>query len=247
MRKQIIIKDLWFRYAEPLIRGINCSIEQGEVVSFIGSSGSGKTTLLKLLCGLLEPQKGSIEIDDVSLMMQQDVLLPWLTVLENVMLPGKLGQDSSRTVSKRDACKLLEEVGLLNSLHLYPKELSGGMRQRTALVRTLLQQKPILLLDEPFVALDIFLREQLYVLIRKLKELYSLTIVLVTHDIRDALMLSNRIVLLRDGDIQKEFSISENCHNDSYFLSNLEKKIRDAFLENQEDCASLYSVNITSL
>lgn len=198
----IEIDSLTFGYLDkPLLNHLTLSVKRGEIVSIIGPSGSGKTTLFKLIAGLCTANHGTIRASSLSYMMQEDLLLPWKTVLENVLFAFELKNipKQSRRACEIQAMQLLQDVGLEGFEHYYPITLSGGMRQRVSLARSLLFQKPLLLLDEPFGAVDIFRRKDLYTLLKKIKEKYSLTILLITHDLRDAIELSHRIYYLDQG------------------------------------------------
>lgn len=235
MSSQILIDDLTFSYeSKPLIRNLSLSVQAGEILTLIGASGSGKTTLLKLLCGLLDSPKGCVTLCHESLptakrhvafMMQQDVLLPWRTIVGNVMLAAELANIG---VKKTEALDLLRRVDLAHCADLFPDALSGGMRQRVALARVLLQKRPILLLDEPFANLDVLLREQLYILLRTLRSQLGLTIILVTHDFRDALVLSDRVALLSNGNIAQQWTIPPELLQDPLAMAEWQKNLRDA-------------------
>ncbi|MDN3507303.1 MAG: ATP-binding cassette domain-containing protein [Simkaniaceae bacterium] len=192
------IRDLCFGYSDDLIIDhLSMSVSFGEIVALIGESGSGKTTLFQLITGLRTAQHGSIDIDgDVSYMMQDDLLLGWRTVLDNIMLADEL---EKITASKQKALELLGDVGLAGYAKYYPDELSGGMRQRVALARSLMFSRPLLLLDEPFGAIDHTKRQELYLLVRRLQKKYGLTILFITHQIDDAKALADRIFFLESG------------------------------------------------
>ena len=237
MAINVVVDNLSFGYGKlPLLQDLSLSLKAGEIVTLIGLSGSGKTTLLKLISGLLSVSNDTITLcndyhpkarQHVAYMMQQDLLLPWRTVLENVTLAAEMGH-SNRNV-QTEALHILGLVGMSDCAHLYPEELSGGMHQRVSLARTLLQKRPILLLDEPFAALDVLLREQLYLLLRQIRDRYGLTILLVTHDFRDALVLSDRILMLAKGKIDQEWSIPADQRDDrSWYL-----RLREALLLSQ--------------
>lgn len=225
LMKQPILKieDLSFSYlSHHVLDKISFNLEKGEVGTFIGGSGSGKTTLFKLLTGILTPSAGTISIaghetqlahHHVACMMQEDLLLPWRSIIRNVTLLSELGIDPHSSVIE-EAYELLEEIGLSGCEELFPNQLSGGMRQRVSLARALLQKRPLLLLDEPFGSLDVSLREQMYVLLRKLQHKHNTTILMVTHDFRDALTLSDRIFLLGNGKIRAEWKVTDEIRND---------------------------------
>lgn len=179
-------------------------INERDFVSIIGPSGCGKTTIFNIIAGLLEPDSGTInfrgeEIESlrgrVGYMMQKDLLFPWRTVLGNVMLGLETrGVDAGKAVDK--ARIYLQQFGLAGFENAYPKMLSGGMRQRVALIRTLIMDPDILLLDEPFSALDYQTRLYLEGVLKEAVETYNKTVILVTHDIDEAVALSKRVVVL---------------------------------------------------
>lgn len=176
----------------------------GEFIAVVGPSGCGKSTLLRLIAGLMPLTEGAIAINgrevreprqDVALMLQQPTLLPWQTALENTLLPRKLkgGLDE---VSEQEAYELLALVGLSGFEHAYPKHLSGGMTQRVALARLLMVGAAVLLLDEPFAATDQLTREHLNVELLKIHAETGATAVLVTHNITEAILLGDRVIVM---------------------------------------------------
>lgn len=205
--------------ATEALRDINLTIQKGEFVSFIGPSGCGKTTLLSIIAGLFSPTVGSVLIENqkifgnkelsIGYMLQQDYLFPWKTIEENVTL-GLTLQKSDEDKS-RIASTLLQDVGLPPVEKKYPRELSGGMRQRVALARTLAVDPKILLLDEPFSALDYQSKLKLEDLVFEMLKQYGKTAVLVTHDIGEAIAMSDRIFLFsaRPGRLHKTFEVPE--------------------------------------
>jgi NitT/TauT family transport system ATP-binding protein len=181
-------------------------IEPGEVVSVVGPSGCGKSTLLKIIAGLI-PFSGEILIDeepisgphhDIGFMFQSAVLFPWRTVLDNVLLPARLRRDKDPATAER-ARKLLDLVGLDKMALALPNELSGGMQQRAALCRVLLNDPHILLLDEPFASLDEFTRERLNLELMSIQESTGKTVVFVTHNVIEAVFLSDRVAVMSKG------------------------------------------------
>ncbi|MGJ9382301.1 spermidine/putrescine ABC transporter ATP-binding protein [Salipaludibacillus neizhouensis] len=209
------------------IENINLTIEKGEFISFIGPSGCGKTTLLSLVSGLILPTKGQIILDGVPIekptpetgyMLQQDYLFPWLSIEENILLGLKILDKTSKEEKERPI-KLLEQLGLLDKLKNYPYELSGGMRQRVALVRMLSTDPELLLLDEPFSALDYQSKLKLEDLVFSTIRAHKKTAILVTHDIGEAIAMSDRIILLagRPGRIQNEFIIPKQLSQELPF------------------------------
>ena len=176
----------------------------GEFVSIVGPSGCGKSTLLRLIAGLIPLTDGSIAVNgrevteprqDVALMFQRPTLLPWRTALENALLPPKLGGKRSDG-DERQAYELLELVGLQGFEHTYPRHLSGGMQQRVALARLLMVGVDVLLLDEPFAAVDQLTRERLNLELLRVHERMSATALLVTHNITEAILLADRVIVM---------------------------------------------------
>jgi NitT/TauT family transport system ATP-binding protein len=197
-----------FRRADGSLHRVlaECSlaIERGEFVSIAGPSGSGKTTLFNVIAGLAAPQSGTVTIGGarvdgpsarVAYMLQKDLLMPWRTTLENVTLGLEIRGVPAREARRRGS-ELLERYGLAGSEGLYPGALSGGMRQRAALVRTMVLEPEIVLLDEPFSALDYQTRLMLECDVRRIIGERGCTAILVTHDIDEAVSISDRVVVL---------------------------------------------------
>lgn len=236
------INSLHFSYNEKnILNGLSLSVEEGEIVALIGISGSGKTTLFRLITGLIAPTNGRILIKGSEMpqgallttyMRQEDLLLPWRTVLENLLLFTELGKkrEKSRREFIDEALLLLKGVGLEGREKTYPNELSGGMRQRVSLTRALLQNRPLMLLDEPFASLDVIIREQLYSLMRDIRDRYNKTILMVTHDFRDAMALADRIVILSRGKIADAHLITPDMRHDPVASNGLIQKIRAQLL-----------------
>lgn len=193
------------------LHDLTLSVSRGASVAFVGPSGCGKSTLLKLISGLLPATRGSVRVEgqpvtaplkNVGMAFQNPVLLPWRRVLDNVMLPleiakenrEKLARDRARWEGK--ARELLRTVGLADVDDRFPRELSGGMRQRVSLCRSLIHDPEFLLLDEPFAALDAFTREEMWELHQTLRQARQFTSVLVTHDLREAVFLSDTVYVL---------------------------------------------------
>ena len=186
-----------------LFSGLNFSVGAGEIVSIVGRSGAGKSTLFNLVSGLLSPQSGRIEVGRradggagrIAYMLQKDLLMPWRTVLQNALL----GIELYRKVTPHDiarAREMLARYGLTSVVDAYPQALSGGMRQRVALTRTLLVDPTLVLLDEPFSALDYETRLALEDDVMALRQSSGTSVVLVTHDIEEAIAMSDRVILL---------------------------------------------------
>ncbi|PJF43218.1 MAG: nitrate ABC transporter ATP-binding protein [Candidatus Thermofonsia Clade 1 bacterium] len=179
-------------------------IEQGEFVSLIGQSGSGKSTLCNLIAGLLTPDSGEIRLNGalingqtghVGYMPQRDLLMPWRTVLQNVILGAEIARKPLEQARQR-ARSLLPLFGLEGFADAYPRQLSGGMRQRAALLRTILMDRPLLLLDEPFGALDALTRREMQNWLMTVWAQLQPTVLFVTHDVREAALLSDRVLVL---------------------------------------------------
>ena len=176
----------------------------GEFVSIVGPSGCGKSTLLRLIAGLIPLTDGGISVNgrevteprqDVALMFQRPTLLPWRTALQNALLPPKLGGKLD-DAAERQAYELLDLVGLSGFEHTYPRHLSGGMQQRVALARLLMVGVDVLLLDEPFAAVDQLTRERLNLELLRVHERLSATALLVTHNIQEAILLADRVIVM---------------------------------------------------
>jgi NitT/TauT family transport system ATP-binding protein len=195
------------------LKDINCSIREGDFVSIVGPSGCGKSTLLRILAGLLDYSEGSVTMDDlpvhgtrrdVGVVFQNSILLPWRTVLENVMLPAEvLGLDPKS--ARQRARELLAMVRLEGFENRLPGELSGGMQQRASIARALLHDPRILLMDEPFGALDAMTREQMNMELQRIWAESRKTIVLITHSIPEAVFLGDVVFVMtaRPGTLER--------------------------------------------
>ena len=197
--------------------GVTVDIRPGEFVSLLGPSGCGKTTLLRMIAGLESPRSGSLKIDgedvtephaELGMVFQNDLLMPWRTVRDNVLIQAEVRGIKSPEMRKR-ALELLVQVGLGGFENKYPKELSGGMRQRVGICRALLHQPRLLLMDEPFAALDAITRDQISVDLADIAYRMGTTVVFVTHSITEAVFLSDRILVMsaRPGRIAAEVDI----------------------------------------
>ncbi|MCE7567500.1 ABC transporter ATP-binding protein [Aliivibrio fischeri] len=202
----VIISNGTLRYTDshsPIISGLKMTIPKGKWTAILGRSGCGKTSILRYLTGLLKNKvvwSGDIHIDgaesiegNIAYMAQQDLLMPWLNVIDNVCFASKFSED--RAEDKNRAFELLELVGLKGHERSMPSQLSGGMRQRVALARTLMQDKPLVLMDEPFSALDAVTRYRLQDLAAQV--LVGKTVLLITHDPQEALRLNDRIYIMK--------------------------------------------------
>ncbi|WP_343551006.1 ABC transporter ATP-binding protein [Pantoea sp.] len=196
MSQDIVFDHVGFSWDDkPLCQQLNLHLRGGKTTVMLGRSGIGKSTLLRLVAGLLTPQQGEVQgvSGQVAWMGQQDLLYPWLTVLENVMLSARL---SGEKPDRQRALALLEQVKLGDVAHAPPNHLSGGMRQRVALARTLYAQRDVVLMDEPFATLDVMTKLSLQTLTASL--LKGKTVLLVTHDPLEACRMADDILLL-DG------------------------------------------------
>jgi ABC-type nitrate/sulfonate/bicarbonate transport system ATPase subunit len=195
------------RRGEPVaaLAGVSLHAEQGEVLVVVGPSGCGKSTLLELVCGLQEPDDGRLDCAPAALMPQSDLLLPWLSAVDNAALALRIAR-VPRARARAQAAALFAELGLAGFEQAMPAELSGGMRQRVAFVRTLLSGKPVLCLDEPFGALDAITRAEMQQWLCDALAREPRTVLLVTHDVEEAALLGDRVLLLsrRPGRVIEE-------------------------------------------
>ncbi|MFP3466415.1 ABC transporter ATP-binding protein [Leifsonia sp. SIMBA_070] len=196
--------------APVVLDGVDLSIGDGEFVCLLGASGCGKSTILNLVAGLDEPSAGEVRVPSgpVAMMFQDAALLPWLTARRNVELALDLG-GLPRGKRRARVDELLELVSLSHAADRRPHELSGGMRQRVALARALAQDRHVLLMDEPFAAVDAITRDLLHVELERIWRRTGRTIVFVTHNVREALRLGQRVVLLssRPGRVADEWEV----------------------------------------
>ncbi|MBV9794821.1 MAG: ABC transporter ATP-binding protein [Actinobacteria bacterium] len=190
--------------------GVSLSVAPGEFVCLIGASGCGKSTLLSLVAGLEEPTAGTVSTGGrrVAFMFQEPALFPWLTAVQNVELPLR-ANGVGRPERRRRALELLDSVHLSGFAGKRPHELSGGMRQRVALARALAQDADVLLMDEPFGALDAMTRDLLHELLEGIWRRQGFSVLFVTHEVREAVRLGDRVVLLssRPGRVLEEFDV----------------------------------------
>ncbi|HDX9589285.1 ABC transporter ATP-binding protein [Bacillus sp. WLY-B-L8] len=193
-----------FHYDEkPIIEGLNAVVQEGELISIIGPSGCGKSTLFRLITGLEKENAGTIEVKGTTpagYMPQKDMLLPWRTIIENAALPLEC-QGVKKKEAQMKAQELLEQFGLQGYEKKQPKDLSGGMRQRVSFIRTLLTGGDLLLLDEPFSALDALTKASLQEWLFEQWKHWQKTILFITHDVEEALFLSNRIFVVTEQPI----------------------------------------------
>lgn len=215
MSALLSLRDLWVEYGDKVVlERVSLDVEAGSFVSIIGPSGAGKSSFLRVILGQEQPTRGSILLDgtplapecgpDRGVVFQRYSVFPHLSVLRNTVLGLECAQapltarlfGSARRAANDEAVEMLRAVGLGDSLHLYPAQMSGGMQQRLAIAQALIKRPRILLLDEPFGALDPGIRADMHVLINRLWRDYSLTIIMVTHDIKEAFSLGTRVLAL---------------------------------------------------
>ena len=223
MKNILDIKNLSYSFGNnPILKDINIHVNKNEMVAIVGSSGVGKSTLFNLIAGVLKKQVGEITINgsndyigNVAYMLQKDLLFEHKTIIDNVILPLIIAK-----VNKKEALeegnKILKQFNLDKYANKYPQQLSGGMRQRVALIRTYMFKRKIFLLDEAFSALDAITKKELHKWYLDLKKEFNLTTLLITHDIEEAVFLSDRIYILgnKPGEIIGEIKIKINPNQD---------------------------------
>jgi NitT/TauT family transport system ATP-binding protein len=202
------VQHIGKQYGDLLaVKDATFDVREGEFISIVGPSGCGKTTLLKMICGLLEPSSGQVTIHEQQvtssvpemILVFQDYsrsLFPWLTVRKNVLFPLKNRSDLNSAEKERRAQEAIQAVGLEDSFDQYPWQLSGGMQQRVAIARAIAFRPEILLLDEPFASVDALTRAELEDLVLRLQAKFKITVLLVTHDIDEAVYLADRVFVL---------------------------------------------------
>jgi ABC-type nitrate/sulfonate/bicarbonate transport system ATPase subunit len=199
------------RGAPPVValRDVTLRVGHGEIVAVVGPSGCGKTTLLELVCGLQRPDAGSVAAAAAVLMPQRDLLLPWFDAVDNAALALRCA-GAGRAEARERAHPLFAAFGLEGFERARPHELSGGMRQRVAFLRTLLAGKPVLCLDEPFASLDALTRREMQEWLAGALAREPRTVLLVTHDVEEAVMLADRVLVLsaRPGRVVRELAVS---------------------------------------
>ena len=222
------VRNVSFGYDErEIISNINLELRDNELVSLLGVSGSGKSTLFNIIAGLLKPDTGKViyrgeditgKSGIISYSFQKDLLLPYMTIEENVALPLLIKKEKkSKALVK--ANEMLKEFKLDAYAKKYPKELSGGMRQRIALIRTYLFSKDVSLLDEPFSALDAITKDEMHDWYMNMRRKYKTSTIFITHDVDEAILLSDRIYILGDGDIKTEIKIEASVRDNSFKLT----------------------------
>lgn len=231
----LTIENVSKRFGDnEVIQGLCLDVKAGEFVSILGPSGSGKSTIFNLVGGLLTPDEGKIQLQNksiigksgsISYMPQTPSLLPWRTILQNVLL----GQELQGEINREKAIEMIEKAGLNEFMYSYPHELSGGMKQRVAFIRALLSPQPIILLDEPFSALDELTRIDMQKWLLDIWDSHKPTILFVTHNIEEALFLSDRILVLshRPSHVINELKVPFSRPRGEELL------LEDQFLENK--------------
>lgn len=228
MNNIIEIKNLYKNYQTKkeeinVLKNINLYIKEGELISLVGESGVGKSTLLSIISGLENISSGTIKKKDnivISYMLQDNSLMPYLNVLDNCLLSLKIKKIYNKK-SKKDIINLLNKYGLKDYIYSYPNELSGGQKQRVSLVRALSVKPDILLLDEPFSKLDYKTKKDISLDIKKIVKENNMTMIMVTHDIEDAVNLSDKVIVLS----KKNKSIKNR------YVINYDNKTNDIFLK----------------
>lgn len=226
--EQLTVNNVSVSFDErKIIDDISIKLNKGEIVCLLGVSGVGKTTLFQVISGLHDPENGSVFIDDreitgkageVSYMLQKDLLLPYKTVIDNISLPLVI-KGMRKKKARETACEHIEEFGLSGTEKKYPHQLSGGMRQRAALLRTYLFSNEVALLDEPFSALDTITKSNIHRWYLDVMDKIKLSTIFITHDIDEAILLSDRVYILSGspGKITKEIVIKEKKPRDKNF------------------------------
>lgn len=255
MNNKIELKQLDFEFisGSPILNDISLSVEQGQLVVLLGPSGSGKSTLLNCICGLLQPVNGEISIfgetpqqavenKDIGYLFQDSLLMPWKSVEQNLQLSSILRSNSRKEhFSEQQVNHYLDLVSLREFRNYYPSELSGGMKQRVALARALIMEPRLLLLDEPFGALDLLTRLMLGVELTRIVSETNVTAILVTHSVEEAFLLGSTVYVLSKlpATIIDKYEVpfplprTEKILDTEEFKS-LEKKARDLLLSEWE-------------
>ncbi|WP_159881239.1 ABC transporter ATP-binding protein [Paenibacillus puerhi] len=209
------ITHRYIQDGQPVLQDLSLQVAEGEFVSLLGRSGCGKTTLLKMAAGLITPTEGRVSIagqpvtkphEQIGMVFQSPTLLEWLTVRDNVLLPVAL-QRKPTGADREAADARLARMGLAGHEDKFPGQLSGGQQSRVALARALMREPSLLLLDEPFAALDALTREELQEDLLRLCAAQTMTVLFITHDIAEAVYVSDRVVMLQDGRIAADTAV----------------------------------------
>ena len=235
----LILKNISFSYYEQnnrkiILDNFNCKIKKGKFTSIIGPSGTGKTSLLKLIAGLIEPEKGEIKfenqilnkvINQITLIQQNPSLMPWLNVYNNITLANT----NNKKTNYKNVDKLIKDIGLGEFSSYFPHKLSGGLLQRVAIARALLFYPSLLLLDEPFAALDNLSREIISTELVSIIKKNSLTVLMVTHSIEEAALLSDEVLVTGTAPLRviNKFNPPKNLNNQSWQNLGLRKSLQD--------------------
>ena len=235
----LILKNISFSYYEKnnkkiILDNFNCKIKKGKFTSIIGPSGTGKSSLLKLIAGLIEPEKGEIKfenqtlikvINQITLIQQNPSLMPWLSVYDNI----KLAKSNNKKTSYKNIDKLIKNIGLGEFSSYFPHKLSGGLLQRVASARALLFYPSLLLLDEPFAALDNLSREIISTELVSIIKKNSLTVLMVTHSIEEAALLSDEVLVTGMAPLRviNKFNPPKSFNNQSWQNLGLRKSLQD--------------------
>ncbi len=229
MTDLIEIKDVHHAYQTkagplPVLAGLDLAVPEGEFCAVVGPSGCGKSTLTRLIAGLMRPDKGEVWLhgervsgprQTVGMAFQNPVLLEWRTILDNVILPLEIvASDMPRKKRVARAEELLEMVGLSGFEGKRPSELSGGMRQRASLCRAIVHKPDVLIMDEPFGALDNFTREDLWQTMRNLRAAQPFTALLITHDLRESVYLGDQVIVLSDRPARTQYVMDIDLPDD---------------------------------
>jgi NitT/TauT family transport system ATP-binding protein len=208
----------------PVLDGLDLSVPQGEFCAVVGPSGCGKSTLTRLVAGLMRPDEGEVILQGepvksprktVGMAFQNPVMLEWRTILQNVILPLEIVAPSMPKAKRIErAMELLDLVGLTGFENKRPSELSGGMRQRASLCRALVHKPEVLIMDEPFGALDAFTREDLWQTMRDLRAQEPFTAVLITHDLRESVFLGDQVVVLSGRPARTQYTLNVDLPDD---------------------------------
>lgn len=228
---------------KTVLEDISIGLQEGELVCLLGTSGAGKSTLFHIISGVLEPDKGQIFLNgkeitnspgQVSYMLQKDMLLPYKTVLDSVALPLRL-RGMRRKKAREKASSYFQEFGIEGYQDKYPNQMSGGMRQRAALLRTYLFSGEVALLDEPFSALDTMTKRKMHEWYLSIMDQIRLSTLFITHDIDEAILLSDRIYILtgKPGRIQEEIVITQQRPRSGDFV------VSDEFLQYKKQILSV--------
>lgn len=235
----LILKNVSFSYygqnnKKTILDNFNCKIKKGKFTSIIGPSGTGKTSLLKLIAGLIEPEKGEIKfenqtlkkvINQITLIQQNPSLMPWLNVYDNITLANS----NNKKTNYKNVDKLIKDIGLGEFSSYFPHKLSGGLLQRVAIARALLFYPSLLLLDEPFAALDNLSREIISTELVSIIKKNSLTVLMVTHSIEEAALLSDEVLVTGTAPLRviNKFNPPKNLNNQSWQNLGLRKSLQD--------------------